>query len=80
MSKDTDDIWMRDEVESPCIKICSIHPESRLCVGCLRTIDEITGWGRMTQHERRALMTELPERQSLVQKRRGGRRANPRAT
>ena len=29
-----DDIWARDEIESPCIKICVIHPQERLCVGC----------------------------------------------
>ncbi|WP_372605483.1 DUF1289 domain-containing protein, partial [Actibacterium sp.] len=33
----TDDIWKRDEIESPCIKICVIEPNSRLCTGCLRT-------------------------------------------
>ena len=37
----TDEIWARDEVQSPCIKICVVHPEERLCVGCYRTIDEI---------------------------------------
>ena len=31
----SDEIWARQEVDSPCIKICVIHPEERLCVGCL---------------------------------------------
>ena len=42
MSDDTDEIWRRDEVDSPCIKICTIHPVERLCIGCHRTIEEIT--------------------------------------
>jgi predicted Fe-S protein YdhL (DUF1289 family) len=71
----TDDIWARDEVESPCVKICVVHPEARLCTGCLRSIDEITTWGRMSNDARRAVMAELPERQSLLKVRRGGRAA-----
>jgi predicted Fe-S protein YdhL (DUF1289 family) len=71
----SDDIWKRDEVESPCVKICVVHPEARICTGCLRSIDEITTWGRMTREERRAVMAELPERQALLKVRRGGRAA-----
>ena len=66
-------IWERDEVDSPCVKLCVIHPEARLCVGCLRTIDEITSWSRLPVHTRTAIMAELPARAPLVQKRRGGR-------
>ena len=69
----TDEIWKRQEVESPCVKICIIHPEARLCTGCLRSMDEIAGWSRMTPQERRAIMDELPARASELKKRRGGR-------
>jgi predicted Fe-S protein YdhL (DUF1289 family) len=55
------------------VKVCVVHPAARLCVGCLRTIDEIAGWGRMTPEARRAVMAELPARAPLLQKRRGGR-------
>ena len=34
-----DDVWKRGEVESPCIKLCVVHPEERLCIGCFRTIE-----------------------------------------
>lgn len=67
--------WRRDEPESPCIKVCVIHPETRLSTGCLRTIDEITAWGRLSPEERRAVMAELPGRAPLLKKRRGGRAA-----
>ena len=66
-------IWERDEVDSPCVKLCVIHPEARLCVGCLRTIDEITSWARLSADTRSTIMAELPDRAPLVQKRRGGR-------
>ncbi|MEH6645400.1 DUF1289 domain-containing protein [Sulfitobacter sp.] len=71
----SDKIWKRAEVESPCIKICVVHPESRLCTGCLRSIDEIGAWSRMTAEARRAVMAELPSRASAFTKRRGGRAA-----
>lgn len=71
----SDDIWKRNEVESPCVKLCVVHPETRLCTGCHRSIDEITAWSRMTPEARRAVMAELPARAGSLSKRRGGRAA-----
>jgi predicted Fe-S protein YdhL (DUF1289 family) len=70
-----DDVWERREIESPCVKICVVHPAERLCTGCLRTIDEITRWSRMSSEDRAAVMAELPSRAPRLQKRRGGRAA-----
>lgn len=69
-----DDVWRRDEVESPCIKVCQIHPAERICVGCYRSIQEIGMWSVMSAEERREVMAELPGRASRVRQRRGGRR------
>jgi predicted Fe-S protein YdhL (DUF1289 family) len=74
-SENTDHIWARAEIESPCVKVCVIHPESRLCTGCLRSIDEISAWSRMTSEARQLIMEELPTRSGKVTKRRGGRAA-----
>ncbi len=71
----SDEIWKRAEIESPCIKLCVIHPESRTCVGCFRTIDEIGAWSRMTSQERHEIMAALPARSTQLTKRRGGRMA-----
>lgn len=71
----TDTIWQRDEIESPCVSICVVHPEARLCTGCLRSIDEITRWSKMSPEARRAVMAELPNRAGQLTKRRGGRAA-----
>jgi predicted Fe-S protein YdhL (DUF1289 family) len=68
-----DDVWKRDEIASPCVKLCVVHPEARICVGCYRTIDEISGWSRLTHEERAAVMAELPARTPTLAKRRGGR-------
>ncbi|MBQ2263541.1 MAG: DUF1289 domain-containing protein [Loktanella sp.] len=69
----SDQIWKRAEIDSPCIKTCVIEPKTRLCIGCLRTIDEITAWSRMTAEVRAEVMAELPGRQGQIAKRRGGR-------
>ena len=69
----SDEVWKRDEIESPCIKLCVVDPHSRLCTGCLRSIDEIGRWSRMTPAERRTVMAELPGRAGTFGKRRGGR-------
>ncbi len=70
-----DEVWKREEVQSPCVKLCVVHPESRICVGCFRSIDEIAGWSRLTAAERSTIMAELPARASTLTKRRGGRMA-----
>ncbi len=69
----TDDVWSRDEIESPCIKVCVLHPDARICLGCYRTADEIAGWSRLSHDERREIMEGLPKRKSLLPGRRGGR-------
>jgi predicted Fe-S protein YdhL (DUF1289 family) len=68
-----DEIWKRDEIESPCVKLCVIQPETRICVGCYRSIDEIGAWSAMTPEARRSVMADLPGRASGLTKRRGGR-------
>ncbi len=71
----SDKIWSRAEIESPCVKVCVIHPETRLCVGCARSIEEIGGWSSMTAEARQAVMADLPARQASPKTRRGGRDA-----
>ncbi|EYD71611.1 DUF1289 domain-containing protein [Limimaricola hongkongensis] len=71
----SDEVWKRAEIASPCVKLCTIHPETRLCLGCARSIDEIATWGRMTPEERQKIITELPEREAAPKRRRGGRKA-----
>ncbi len=68
-----DEIWARNEVQSPCIKLCVIHPEERLCVGCYRSIEEISRWSLMSSTERQTVLDDLPNRAPRLAKRRGGR-------
>lgn len=67
-----DGVWRRDEVESPCVKICVVHPVARVCIGCHRTLDEIAAWSSLSDAERSRIMADLPGRKPAAE-RRGGR-------
>ena len=71
----TDSVWKRNEIDSPCVDICVIDRETKLCLGCRRTGDEIARWSIMSPQERRDIMATLPDREPQVKKRRGGRSA-----
>ena len=73
INEKNNEIWKRNEIDSPCIKLCSIHPSERICVGCYRSIEEIGVWSKLSSESRLAIMEELPGRAHQVQKRRGGR-------
>ena len=49
-------------VPSPCVSVCRIDPASGLCVGCLRTIDEIANWGAMPPEQRVEVWRLIAER------------------
>ena len=69
------DLWRREEPESPCVKVCVLYPAEGLCIGCLRTAEEIGAWGEMSPEARRAVMEALPARAPRLARRRGGRAA-----
>ena len=68
-------VWARDEIDSPCVRVCVVHPEARICMGCHRTTDEIRLWSKMSPEERRDIMQALPARAPLLRPRRRGGRA-----
>jgi uncharacterized protein len=50
-------------MESPCVKVCVMEPDTGLCAGCGRSLDEIARWSSMTDLERRRIIESLPDRQ-----------------
>lgn len=46
-------------VASPCRNVCALDPATRVCTACLRTLDEIARWSRMTDAEKRAVLDRL---------------------
>jgi hypothetical protein len=66
------------DIETPCVKICVVDPETQFCIGCGRTRNEIADWIGMGATARHTVMLELPERVetlTLRKRRRGGRAA-----
>ena len=53
-------------VASPCTSVCTIDQASGLCAGCLRTLDEIANWIRLSDEEKRAVVGALPARRDLA--------------
>ena len=49
-------------VRSPCICVCTMDPATGLCMGCYRTLDEITAWSDMSDADKRAVWQRLVER------------------
>ena len=51
-----------DGISSPCNRVCVMHPASRICIGCGRSLDEIARWAALGEAERLTIMARLPER------------------
>jgi len=47
------------EVKSPCTSICRMDPATRLCEGCLRTIEEIAAWSTCSNDDKRAVLARI---------------------
>jgi predicted Fe-S protein YdhL (DUF1289 family) len=65
------------EIETPCIKVCVVDPDTGYCIGCGRTRDEIACWLGFSPAERHHIMGSLDQRLSgltLAKRRKGGRR------
>jgi uncharacterized protein len=39
-----------------------MNPDTKLCEGCLRTLDEIAAWATLKPEEKRAVLARLPSR------------------
>ncbi|MGC6530332.1 MAG: DUF1289 domain-containing protein [Candidatus Puniceispirillaceae bacterium] len=48
-----------EQLASPCISICQIHPETGHCSGCYRTREEIAKWRSLAPADQAALLKEL---------------------
>jgi len=50
-------------VPSPCISLCKMSPDTGLCEGCLRTIDEIIAWSGADDDFKRGVWAEIRRRE-----------------
>jgi predicted Fe-S protein YdhL (DUF1289 family) len=49
---------------SPCAGVCILHTETKLCLGCYRTITEIAHWQDMSAEDQHQVMAKLKERKA----------------
>ncbi len=50
------------DIPSPCQSVCVMDPDRDWCQGCLRTLHEIAGWGRMNDAQKRQVWLSIAER------------------
>jgi predicted Fe-S protein YdhL (DUF1289 family) len=51
-------------VPSPCINVCRMDAQSGLCVGCLRTLEEIAAWGTLGEEAKRTVWAVIEQRRT----------------
>lgn len=51
-----------EAIESPCIRECRVDQITGYCVGCWRTLREISYWETYTPAEQRRVMSLIEER------------------
>lgn len=49
-------------IRTPCTKVCTVDGASGLCLGCLRSLQEIAEWSRLDDATREAILEALPGR------------------
>ena len=52
------------KTSSPCNGVCILDEDTGLCVGCLRTSEEIAGWEKFSDAEREEVMERISEREA----------------
>ena len=54
-----------DAIPSPCVGLCEMNPKTDLCLGCYRTIGEITDWNCLEDAEKSKILEKLESRRSI---------------
>lgn len=54
-------------VPSPCLNVCLLDERSQRCVACLRTLDEIGGWSRLSDADKLAVWAQLDTREPIAE-------------
>lgn len=54
-----------DRPLSPCVLICTLD-EDKVCLGCGRSLEQISGWALMSKEEQWAIIDELAARERQI--------------
>jgi predicted Fe-S protein YdhL (DUF1289 family) len=55
-----------DLIASPCVGVCTVDRARGICIGCLRTLQEIGAWRNMTLDQKRATVAACEQRAKTV--------------
>jgi predicted Fe-S protein YdhL (DUF1289 family) len=53
-------------IASPCVKTCAIDPDTGWCLGCVRDLDEIAGWSRMSDAQKQSVLDRIVARRASL--------------
>ena len=60
-------VGLEGEVVSPCISICRMDTRTKLCLGCFRTVEEISAWSRASLDGKCAIWQTIEQRMAALQ-------------
>ncbi len=52
-----------NKIESPCVRNCCLN-EHDICIGCLRTLEEIKEWGQASEQRKREVLEQIKQRKA----------------
>ena len=54
-----------NKIESPCVRNCCLN-ERDICIGCLRTLEEIKAWGQADEAKKKKIMERIEKQKASV--------------
>jgi len=55
-----------DDNDTPCVNVCLMDYEQGLCIGCWRTLDEITHWINFSPAKKQTVLTQIEQRRAAT--------------
>jgi len=56
----------QQEVQSPCVSICTMDEATGLCMGCYRTLEEIQQWWDLDAAGKQTIVDKADRRQAQL--------------
>jgi len=55
-----------EEVQSPCISVCTMNDATGLCLGCYRTLEEIEKWWDLDNAQKQEVVQKASLREAQL--------------
>jgi len=53
-------------IKSPCIEVCKMDIENNYCLGCGRSINQLTNWTNYTEKEKNEIINNLKKMSTKI--------------